>query len=63
MYITVVIMLITVEWSAPTVKNRPSPCRVMAFTRISDHHAIMFGGNYQNGQSDDLFIFDLKHKV
>ena len=65
-YITVaiiVIMFITGEWSAPTVKNRPSPCMVMAFTRISDHRAIMFGGNYQNGRSNDLFIFDLEHKV
>ena len=52
-----------VEWSAPAVKNRPGPCGVIAFTRISDHHAVVFGGNYQNARSDDLFIFDLKHKV
>ena len=52
-----------VEWSTPAVKNRPSPCGVMAFTRISEHHAVVFGGNYQNAHSDDLFVFDLKHKV
>ena len=52
-----------VEWSAPLVKNRPSPCGVMAFTRISDHHAVVFGGNYKIARSDDLFIFDLKNKV
>ena len=51
------------EWSAPVVKNRPSPCGVMTFTRISDHHAVLFAGNYQNARSDDLFIFDLKNKV
>ena len=51
------------EWSAPAVENRPSPCGVMAFTRISDHRAIVFGGNYKNARSDDLYIFDLKDKV
>ena len=52
-----------VEWSAPVVKNRPSPCGVITFTRISDHHATVFAGNYQIARSDDLYIFDLKHKV
>ena len=52
-----------VEWTAPAVQNRPSPCGVVTFTRISDHRAIMFGGSYQNVRSDDLFIFDLEHKV
>ena len=53
------------EWSAPAVENRPSPCGAMTFTRISDHHAVMFGGNYKemNARSDDLFIFDLEKKV
>ena len=59
-YITTICI---VEWSAPAVKNRPSPCGVIAFTRISDHHAVVFGGNYRNARSDDLFIFDLEHKV
>ncbi|XP_065887597.1 kelch domain-containing protein 2-like [Dysidea avara] len=52
----------TLEWSSPPVKNRPPPCGVVTFTRISDHHAVMFGGNYQNVRSDDLFILDLQTK-
>ena len=52
-----------VEWRAPAVENRPSPCGVIAFTRITDHHAVVFGGNYEIARSNDLFIFDLKQKV
>ena len=52
-----------VEWSAPAVKNRPRPCGVVAFTRITDRHATVFAGNYKIARSDDLYIFDLKHKV
>ena len=52
-----------VEWSSPPAKNRPPPCGVVTFTRISDHHAVVFGGNYQNVRSDDLYILDLQTKV
>ena len=57
------VSLYTVEWSSPPVKNRPPPCGVVTFTRISDHHAVVFGGNYQDARSDDLFILDIKNKV
>ncbi|XP_065887505.1 kelch domain-containing protein 1-like isoform X2 [Dysidea avara] len=50
------------EWSSPAVKNRPKPLRTLTFTRISDHHAVVFSGSYTTAWSEDLFVFNLKTK-
>ena len=51
------------EWSSPQVQNRPKPMGVMTLTRINNNKAVIYGGNYENLQSDDLYVFDLDTKV
>ena len=36
---------------------------VMMLTRINNNKAVIYAGNYENQQSDDLYVFDLDTKV
>ena len=47
-------------WSSPTVKGtRPPPCSHFSFTKMDDHHAVLFGGWDQM----DVYIVNLNRMV
>ena len=52
-------------WSSPDVSGqRPPPCAYFSFTKIDDHHVMLFGGGQPGrGMTSDLYILDLARMV
>ena len=53
-------------WSSPTVRGaRPPPCHNFSFTKVDDHHAVLFGGWDQKNhrRTNDVYSLDLTRMV
>ena len=51
-------------WSSPAVSGtRPPPCNAFSLTKVDDHHAVMFGGNYSGQRRNDVYTLDLARMV
>ena len=47
------------EWTTPTVTgDRPPPINQFSLTPVTNHTAILFGGETPNGDSNIVYIFD-----
>ena len=51
----------TGAWTAPLGANalRPDPMGGMAFTKIDQHTALLFGGRCVKGRMDEVYMFNL----
>lgn len=51
------------QWSLATATGAvPPPCWGFSFTKIDDHHVVLFGGHDGN-YIDDVYILDLANMV
>ena len=43
--------------------KRPPPCSDFSFTMVDEFHAVLFGGDSDSGDTNDVYMLDLSRMV